>query len=327
MLTYIVRRILAMIPMLVAISFISFVIIQLPPGDYLTTLQAVQGSSGGGMSNEQANLLRQRYGLDAPFLEQYWKWVSGFPKGDFGYSFEWNSDVWALVDDRVGYTLLLGACSILVMLILSIPIGIYSATHQYSIGDTALSALAFLGLSVPGFLLALIWLYVGGIVLDLDVMSSQSKEFMDAPMSAAKAWDYFLHLWPPAIILGLASTAQLMRIMRNGMLDTLSQQHITTARAKGLAERKVVNKYAVRAALNPVVSVLAMEVPKIISSSILIGVVMSVPTTGPLFLRSLLSQDMYVAGTFLMMMSLMLLVSNLVADLLLGWLDPRIVYS
>lgn len=327
MLTYIVRRILAMIPMLVAISFISFVIIQLPPGDYLTTLQAVQGSSGGGMSNEQANLLRQRYGLDAPFLEQYWKWVSGFPKGDFGYSFEWNSDVWALIDDRVGYTLLLGACSIIVMLILSIPIGIYSATHQYSIGDTALSALAFLGLSVPGFLLALLWLYVGSIVLDLDVMSSQSKEFMDAPMSTAKAWDYFLHLWPPAIILGLASTAQLMRIMRNGMLDTLSQQYITTARAKGLTERKVVNKYAVRSALNPVVSVLAMEVPKIISSSILIGVVMSVPTTGPLFLRSLLSQDMYVAGTFLMMMSLMLLISNLIADLLLGWLDPRIVYS
>jgi peptide/nickel transport system permease protein len=327
MLTYVVRRILAMVPMLLAISFISFVLIQLPPGDYLNTLQAVAGASGGGMSQDQANLLRERYGLDEPFLTQYWKWIKGFPKGDFGYSYEWNTDVWPLIDDRVGYTLLLGSCSIFVMIILSIPIGIYSATHQYSIGDTVLSAVAFLGLSVPGFLLALIWLYIGGIVLNLDVMGDQSKEFIKAPSSFAKSWDYFLHLWPPAIILGLASTAQLMRIMRNGMLDTLNMQYITTARAKGLKERKVINKYGVRAAMNPVVSVLAMEIPKMISSSILIGYVMSVPTTGPLFLRSLLSQDMYVAGTFLMLMSVMLLVSNLIADLILGWLDPRIVYS
>ncbi len=327
MLAYIVRRVLGMIPMLIVISFISFVIIQLPPGDYLNTLQAVAGSSGGGMSQDQADLLRERYGLNEPFMAQYWKWISGFPKGDYGYSFEWNTDVWGLIDDRVGYTLLLGTCSLLIMFVLSIPVGIYSATHQYSIGDTLLSALAFLGLSIPGFLLALIWLYVGGIVLGLDVMGAQSKEYINAPGSLAKSWDYFLHLWPPAIILALASTAQLMRIMRNGMLDVMSQQYITTARAKGLTERKVINKYAVRAAMNPVVSVLAMEVPKIISSSILIGVVMSVPTTGPLFLRSLLSQDMYVAGTFLMMMSVMLLIANLIADLILGWLDPRIVYS
>lgn len=327
MLTYIVRRILAMIPMLVAISFISFVIIQLPPGDYLNTLQAVQGTSGGGMSDEQADLLRERYGLDKPFLTQYWKWISGFPKGDFGYSFEWGIDVWPLIDDRIGYTLLLGFCSLLVMFVLSIPIGIYSATHQYSIGDTLLSTLAFLGLSIPGFLLALIWIYVGGIIFDLDVLGEQSKEFIKEPASLAKTWDYFLHLWPPAIILGLASTAQLMRIMRNGMLDSMNQQYVTTARAKGLTERKVINKYVVRAAINPVISVLAMEVPKIISSSILIGIVMSVPTTGPLFLHALLGQDMYVAGTFLMMMSLMLLVSNLIADLVLAWLDPRIVYT
>ncbi|MBN2303685.1 MAG: ABC transporter permease [Anaerolineae bacterium] len=322
-----IRRLLAMIPMLIAISFISFVIIQLPPGDYLNTLQAVAGSSGGGMTQEQAELLRERYGLNESFLTQYWKWVSGFPKGDFGYSYEWGSDVWPLIDDRIGYTLLLGSCSLLVMFVLSIPIGIYSATHQYSVGDTMLSALAFLGLSVPGFLLALIWLYVGGILLNLDVLGEISREYVNQPWTWDKTWDYFLHLWPPAIILGLASTAQLMRIMRNGMLDAMNQQYITTARAKGLTERKVINKYAVRSAINPVVSVLAMEVPKIISSSILIGVVMSVPTTGPLFLHALLSQDMYVAGTFLMLMSAMLLASNLIADLVLGWLDPRIVYT
>ncbi|MBN1564183.1 MAG: ABC transporter permease [Anaerolineae bacterium] len=327
MVAYIIRRMLAMIPMLVAISFISFVIIQLPPGDYLSTLQAVQGTSGGGMSNEQAQLLRERYGLDEPFLVRYWTWISGFPKGDFGYSYEWSVEVWDLVDEPINYTLLLGTCSLFVMFALAIPIGIYSATHQYSLGDTLLSTLAFFGLSVPGFLLALIWIYIGTIVFDISVTGDQSQQYVNAPDSWSKTWDYFLHLWPAAIILGLASTAQIMRIMRNGMLDTMNQQYVTTARAKGLAERKVINKYVVRSALNPVVSVLAMEIPKMISSSILVGVVLSVPTTGPLFLHALLSQDMYVAGTFLLLMSVMLLISNLVADLILGWLDPRIVYS
>jgi len=327
MLTYVMRRILGMIPMLLVISFISFIIIQLPPGDFFTTLQAVQGSSGGGMSNETADILRDRYNLDEPFFTQYLTWISGFPRGDFGYSFEWSTDVWPLIDDRVAYTIVLGLGSIVIMIVLGVPIGIYSATHQYSPGDLALSALAFLGLSIPGFLLALIWVYFGGIVLRLDVLGEVSREFIDQPMSVAKAWDTFLHLWPAAIILGLASTAQLMRIMRNGMLDGMNQQYVTTARAKGLTERRVINKYVVRSALNPVVTVIALEIPKIISSSILIGVVMSVPTTGPLFLRSLLSQDMYVAGTFLMLMSVMLLVANLISDLVLAWLDPRIALA
>lgn len=327
MLNYVLRRVVMMVPMLLVISFISFVIIQLPPGDFLNTMQAVQGASGGGMTNEQAELLRRQYGLDEPMMVQYVKWLSGFPRGDFGYSFEWRTTVWNLIDERIGYTILLGFCSLIVMFVLAIPIGIYSATHQYSIGDTVLSALAFLGLSIPGFLLALIWIYVGAIVLGLDVLGDQSKEFLNQPWSAAKAWDYFLHLWPPAIILGLASTAQLMRIMRNGMLEAMTEQYITTARAKGLKERTVINRYAVRAAINPVISVMAMEVPKIISSSILIGVVMSIPTTGPTFLSALRSQDMYVAGTLLMVMSAMLLVANLIADLVLGWIDPRIVYT
>ncbi len=285
MVSYVVRRVLAMIPMLFIISFISFTIIQLPPGDFMNTLQAAQGTSGGGMSDETAQLLRERYGLDEPFLNQYVKWISGFPKGDFGYSYEWSTDVWSLIQGRIWYTILLGACSIVIMVALSIPIGIYSATHQYSIGDTVLSAVAFLGLSVPGFLLALIWIYIGGILLGWDVIGSQSPQFANQPMSPAMAWDFFLHLWPAAIILGLASTAQLMRIMRNGMLDVLNQQYVTTARAKGLKERVVINRYVVRSALNPVVSVVALEIPKIISSSILIGVVLSVPTTGPMFLR------------------------------------------
>src|SRR5690554_1783658 len=187
MLNYILRRVVMMIPMLLVISFISFVIIQLPPGDFLNTMQAVQGASGGGMTNEQAELLRKQYGLDEPMLVQYVKWMSGFPRGDFGYSFEWNSSVWDLIDERIGYTILLGFCSLLVMFVLAIPIGIYSATHQYSIGDTILSALAFLGLSIPGFLLALIWVYIGAIVLGLDVLGDQSKEFLNQPWSAARS--------------------------------------------------------------------------------------------------------------------------------------------
>ncbi len=327
MTTFILRRIGLMFPMLLAVSFVSFVIIQLPPGDFLTTLQAQTAETGGGMTAELAELLRQNYGLDRPFLEQFVGWVDGFPTGDFGYSFEWTSPVWPLIADRMGYTILLGIASLVIMFILAIPIGIYSATHQYSVGDTALSALAFIGLSIPGFFLALVWLYLGAVILRIPVTGIQSPEFQDAPLSIAKALDYLIHFIPPAVILALASTAQLMRIMRSGMLDVLSQQYITTARAKGLKESKVVNKYAVRSALNPVVSVLAMEVPKIISASILIGVVLSVPTTGPLFLRSLLSQDMFLAGTFLLMMALMQLVANLIADILLAWLDPRIVYS
>lgn len=327
MTAFVLRRIGLMIPMLFAVSFVSFVIIQLPPGDFLTTLQAATAETGGGMTNELAALLRQKYGLDQPFMAQYFQWVDGFLIGDFGWSFEWSSPVWPLISGRLAYTVLLGAASLSIMFIISIPIGIYSATHQYSIGDTLLSAMAFFGLSIPGFLLALIWLYLGAVVWRIPVSGVQSPDFIDAPMSLAKLGDFFQHFWPPALILGLASTAQLMRIMRSGMLDVLNQQYVTTARAKGLKERRVINKYVVRSALNPVVSVMAMEVPKIISSSILIGVVLSVPTTGPLFLRSLLSQDMFLAGTFLLMMALMQLVANLIADVVLAWLDPRIVYT
>jgi peptide/nickel transport system permease protein len=327
MLAYILRRIALMVPVLFTISVISFVIIQLPPGDFLTTLQAAVASSGGGMSNETVELLRQQYGLDQPVSIQYLRWIAGFPRGDFGYSFEWNSPVWPLVRDRLGYTIILGIMSLTFMFGIAIPIGLYSATHQYSLGDNLMTGIAFIGLAIPGFLLALIYLFVGGVVLRLPIGGVLSPEFSDAPMSAAKAADYALHLIAPAIILGLEGTAQLVRIMRSNTLDVLGKQFITTARAKGLKERVVITKYAVRPALNPLVSVLGLEIPKIINASILVGVVLSLPTTGPLFLRALLSQDMYLAGTFLLLMAMILMVSNLLADIALAWLDPRITYS
>lgn len=327
MLAYIARRLVAMVPLLILVSIITFFIIQLPPGDFFDTLQAQVAETGGGMDTATMDVLRERYGLNQSFWVQYFKWVSGFPQGDFGYSLDWNSPVWPLVRDRIAYTVLLGVMALVFMVGISLPFGVYSATHQYSMADHSLSFISFLGLSLPGFLLALLWMFFGAIILGIDVGGVASPEFRGAPASWDKFVDYMQHLIPPAIILGLASTAQLHRIMRGSTLDVLGQQYITTARAKGLRERKVINRYAVRVAINPLISVIALEIPKIISESALIGIVMSIPTTGPLFLRSLLSQDMYLAGTFLLAMTVLLMISNLIADILLAWADPRIVYS
>jgi peptide/nickel transport system permease protein len=316
-----------MIPTLFIVSVVTFIIIQLPPGDFFTTRAIEVAMSGGGQDKETVKKMQERYGLDKPIYVQYWRWVSGFPRGDFGYSLEWNSPVLPIVLGRMGYTVQVGVLSLLFMVGVAVPIGIYSATHQYSFGDHALSLVGFLGLSLPGFLLALLWMFVGIIVLRIPVGGEISQEMADQPWGLPKLLDYLNHLWPPAVILGLASTAQLQRIMRGNLLDVMGQQFITTARAKGLRERKVVNKYAVRVAINPLISVMAMEVPKVISESTIVGIVMSVPTAGPLLLRSLLTQDMYLAGTFLLFMTLLLMVSNLLADIALAWADPRIVYT
>jgi peptide/nickel transport system permease protein len=327
MIAYIIRRLLGMIPTLIIVSILTFIVIQLPPGDFFTTLQAEIAETGGGQDKETVKKMQERYGLDQPLHVQYLRWVSGFPRGDFGWSLEWNSPVLPIVIQRMAYTMLVGGLSLLFMVAVAIPIGIYSATHQYSISDHTLSLIGFLGLSLPGFLLALIWMFLGIVVLRIPVGGTLSPEMSGAPWTVAKILDYLNHLWPPAVILGLASTAQLQRIMRGNLLDVLGQQYITTARAKGLKERKVVNKYGVRVAINPLISVMAMEIPKVISESAIVGIVMSIPTTGPLFLRALLSQDMYLAGTFLLFMTLLLMAANLLADLALAWADPRIVYT
>lgn len=316
-----------MIPLLFIVSIVTFIIIQLPPGDFFTSLQAQIAETGGGGDARTFEILRQRYGLDQPMYIQYLRWIQGWPEGDFGWSLEWNAPVWRLVSDKLGYTILLGVLSLLITITYAIPVGIYSAIRQYSFGDNALSFIGFLGLSLPGFLLALVWLFIGAIVLRIDVGGVVGDQFRDAPMSWEKLMSYWNHLWPPALILGLASTAQLQRIMRSSLLDVMGQQYITTARAKGLRERQVITKYGVRVAINPLISVLALEIPKIISESALVGIVMSLPTTGPLFLRALQTQDMYLAGTFLLFMTLILMVANLIADILLAVADPRIVYQ
>jgi peptide/nickel transport system permease protein len=327
MLAFIIRRILNMIPLLFVISIMTFFLIQLPPGDFFDTMQAEIATSGSTQDAATFNILRERYGLDEPFHVQYLRWIQGWPQGDFGWSMAWSAPVLPLVMDRMLYTILLGGFALIITISYAIPVGIYSANHQYSVGDNAFSLIGFLGLSLPGFLLALFWLFLGALVLRVDVGGVMSAEFANQPMSWEKLWDMWQHFWPAAVILGLASTAQMQRIMRSSMLDTMNQQFITTARAKGLRERTVVNRYGVRVAINPMISVLALEIPKIISESALVGIVLSLPTTGPLFLRALQTQDMYLAGTFLLFMALLLMISNLLADIALAWADPRIVYE
>lgn len=324
MAAFIARRLLGMIPTLFIVSIIVFIIIQLPPGDFMTSLQAQVASTGSGLNAQALEALRQRYGLDQPQVIQYLRWIGGFPRGDFGYSMEWNAPVWDLVASRFAFTILLGGLALIVMWVVSIPIGVYSATHQYSLGDNFFTFLGFVGLSIPDFMLALIYLVFVTLVLGRSAVGLYSPGMEGAAWSMEKVLDLLNHLWAPVLILAFAGTAELIRIMRGNMLDVLSHQYITTARAKGLRERLVINKYAVRVAINPLISVLGMQIPKMISSSIIIGVVLSIPTIGPMFLRSLVSQDMYLAGFILLAMTVLLLIGNLLADIGLAWADPRI---
>ncbi len=327
MLAYTLRRIVSLVPMLFLVSVITFIIIQLPPGDYFTTLQSELAETGGGQDKEVIKKLQDIYGLDKPLYVQYFRWVSGWPRLDFGFSLGWNAPVWTIVADKLAFTIFLGALSLVFMVCVSLPIGIYSATHQYSPGDHIFSAVGFFGLCLPGFLVALVWMFLGIIVFKIDVGGVVSRDFQNAPWTLPKILDCAMHLAPAVVVLGLASMAQMQRIMRSSLLDVLGQQHITTARAKGLRENKVINKYAVRVAINPLISVMALEIPKIIDQSALVGIVMMLPTLGPIFLRALQTQDVYLSGTILLISTALLIVSNLVADIVLAWVDPRIAYT
>ncbi len=324
MLNYIIRRILAMIPTLFLVSVLTFVIIDLPPGDFMTQLAANVGTSGSSMDAATVENLQRQYGLDKPLVTRYFTWIAGFVQGDFGYSLDWKRPVSELIADRLYLTLLLSFLSLGIMWLIAVPIGIYSATHQYSWGDNILTFLGFLGLSVPDFLLGLVYLFVGIFVFSVSVTGLYSSGMEEAPWSVAKVLDLANHLLWPALILGAGGMAQLIRIMRGSLLETLGQQFVTTARAKGLKEKVVINKYAVRVAINPLISVMGMQIPQLISGATVLGIVLSLPTTGPLFMRALLSQDMYLAGSFLLFLALMLMVGNLLADIALAWVDPRI---
>jgi peptide/nickel transport system permease protein len=326
MLRFVVRRLLLMIPTLFIISIVCFIIIQLPPGDFLDTLVAQLSAQGESVNAHAITALREYYGLGEPVHVQYLKWIWGIFQGDFGYSLEWNRPVSQLIWDRLGLTVLLSIVTLCITWVIAFPTGIYSAVRRYSPGDHVATFLGFLGLAIPDFLLALVLMYVAFRYLGQSVGGLFSPEFIEAPWSAARALDLLAHLWIPALIIGLSHTAGLIRVMRANLLDELHKPYTVTARAKGLSEPRLLLKYPVRTALNPFVSTSGWLLPEIVSGDAIVAVVLSLPTTGPLLLRALQSQDMYLAGSFILMLSVLTVVGTLFSDLLLAWLDPRIRY-
>ena len=327
MVNFIMRRLLHTVPLFFMISIMIFAIINLPPGDYLTVRVAELERQGNRNAEQQLKGLRERYGLDKPLYVQYWLWISNFVQGDFGDSFDYNRPVSELIGDHILLTAILSVATLLFSWLIAIPIGVYSATHQYSLGDQLFSLLSFIGLGTPGFLLALILMVASVYIFDFPLGGLFSPDMEDAPWSLAKVWDLIKHLWLPIILIGMASMAELVRIMRGNLLDTLGQQYVQSARGRGLAEGKVIWKHAGRMAINPLISLIGLQFPAIISGSIIISIVLGLPTTGPFLLRALRAQDMYYAGSFLMLLSLMLIAGNFLADLLLAWVDPRITYE
>jgi peptide/nickel transport system permease protein len=328
MLRFILRRIAYMVPTLFAVSIVAFVIIQLPPGDYLTTLMADWASGGGAVEMGTVEVLRERYGLDQPIWIQYFYWVSGIvTRGDFGISFELNRPVTDVIWGRLGYTFLISFCTLLFIWALALPIGIYSAVRQYSVGDYVATFFGFLGLAIPNFLLALVLMYVTVSYFGASVGGLFSPAMVDAPWGPAKFADFLAHVWLPIVVVGTAGLASLIRIMRANLLDELHKPYVTTARAKGVSEFRLLLKYPVRVALNPLISTLGWILPALVSGEIIVSVVLSLPTTGPMLLRALLAQDMYLAGSIILMVSVLTLIGTLVSDILLAIADPRIRFQ
>ena len=327
MFAYIIRRILIMIPTLIAISIISFVIIQLPPGDFLTTYVSQLSASGETVDQAELESLKTRFGLDQPMYMQYLKWAWNFIHGDFGHSYEWNKPVSELIGERLSLTIIISTCTLLFTWAVSVPIGIYSAVRQYSWLDYALTVFGFIGLATPNFLLALVLLWVSYAYLGLSIGGLFSPDFAEAPWSVAKFLDLLKHLWVPVVIVGLAHTAKFIRIIRGNLLDELRKPYVVTARAKGLSEIRLILKYPVRVAINPLVSTIGWTIPELVSGIAITAVVLNLPTTGPLLLSALMSQDMQLAGTFIMMLSSLTVVGTLISDILLAWVDPRIRFG
>ena len=328
MIKYTIQRFLLKIPTVIAVSIISFVVITLPPGDYLTVYISNLESAGESVDQATINNLKQRYGLDRPVHEQYLKWVHGIvTRGDFGYSLFYKRAVADLIWDRLGITMLLSVIVLLVTWIISFPIGIYSAVKQYSPGDYLASFFGFLGLATPDFLLALILMVISYMWFNQSVGGLFSPEYMEAPWSIGKFGDFLGHLWIPVVILGSNGTASLIRTLRANLLDELQKPYVTTARAKGQRESVLFLRYPVRTAMNPFVSTAGWLLPHLVSGSTIVATVLSLPTTGPLLLNALMVEDMYLAGAFILMLSVLTVIGTFISDLLLAWLDPRIRFE
>ena len=325
MLFYIGRRILYMIPTLLIISFI---LIQLPPGDYLTSYIAELQAAGEIVNEWEIASLRKQYGLGQPIYTQYFMWISRILLyGDFGFSFQWNRPVSELIWGRLMLTMIISVLSLIFIYAVAIPIGIYSAVRHYSLTDYFFTFVGFLGLATPNFLLALVLMFIFFKYFGLSVGGLFSPQFLEASWSWAKVMDMMNHMWIPVIVVGTAGTCGIIRVMRGCLLDELRKQYVITARSKGISEGKLLFKYPVRMAINPIVSTVGWQLPRIISGATITAVVLSLPTTGPLLLRALMNQDMYLAGSFILILGTLTVIGTLISDILLAWLDPRIRYE
>jgi peptide/nickel transport system permease protein len=324
MLAYLLRRLGLALVTIWAITVVTFIIIQLPPGDFVDAYIAQAAAMGSAITQAEADALRQAYGLDEPLVVQYAKWLGLILRGEFGISFEFGRPVTEVIGDRLWLTIVLSLGALVVTWGLALPIGIYSAVRQYSVGDYLFTLVGFIGLAVPNFLLALLVMYFSFRLFGMNVGGLFSAEFELAPWSWAKVWDLTKHLPLPVVILALAGTAQLVRIMRANLLDELRRPYVVTARAKGLPEKRVIMKYPVRAALNPFASTIGYLLPFVVSGSIIVSVVLSLPTVGPLLLRSLVSQDMLLASTIILLLGILTVIGTFISDLVLMWIDPKI---
>ena len=324
MVAYIVRRLALAVMTVWAISVLSFLIIHLPPGDYVTSYIASMSASGSAVSADEAQALREQLGLDKPIHVQYAKWMGLILQGNFGMAMEWGRPVSDVIGDRLTLTMVISLAAIVFTWGLALPIGIYSAVKPYSIADYAFTLIGFIGLAIPGFLLALVVMYIGFAYFGANVGGLFSPDFAEAPWSLAKLWDLAKHLPIPAVVLGVAGTAQLIRIMRSNLLDELRKPYVMTARARGLSEYRTIMRYPVRVALNPFISTIGYLLPYVVSGSIIVSLVLSLPTVGPLLLKALIAQDMFLAGTIILLLGVMTVVGTFLSDLLLMWVDPRI---
>jgi peptide/nickel transport system permease protein len=328
MLRFLIKRFLSLIVTLFAVSLVAFAIIQLPPGDFLTSYMTNLAADGQATNQATLDRLRENYGLDQPITVQYAKWMNNIlVKGDFGQSFEWNRPVEEVLWSRMGMTLMLSVATLMLTWLIALPIGIYSAVRQYSPGDYLASLVGFIGVAVPDFLISLVLMYIAFKYFNQSVGGLFSPEYENADWSFDRVLDLISHLWIPMLIIGLSGTASLIRVMRANLLDELRKPYVVAARARGLSERRVILKYPVRVALNPFISTVGWVLPSLVSGSIIVAVVLSLPTAGPLLLRSLLSQDMYLAGAFILLLSVLTMLGTLVSDLLLVMVDPRIRYG
>lgn len=327
MLSYLIRRFIYMFIILWVLSVVSFTIIQLPPGDFLSSYVIRLARSGQAVDRAQLASLRKRYGLDLPIYAQYFKWMWNMLHGDLGRSFQLNKPVSKLIAERLPLTITLSLFTLVFVYAVAIPIGIYSATHQYSVGDYTSTVVGFVGLATPNFLLALILMFLFFEYFGLSVGGLFSPEYIWAPWSIGKFIDMLKHLPIPIIVIGTAGTAGLIRVMRGCLLDELRKQYVITARAKGVEERTLLFKYPVRMAINPIISTIGWMLPAIFSGETITAIVLSLPTTGPLLFSALMAEDMFLAASILMILGFLTVIGTFLSDILLIWIDPRIRYE